>query len=114
MNSFPTKSYHFFDTGYHRSDFWTSGKYWETVIDNANETLSKYGFMSLGVLVDSEDFYWMSNGTKFGYSNWSVYNGVANPDNLRGNQLCVQLWGKVDLKWDDTECYRKKYFVCEE
>lgn len=64
----------------------------------------------LGIRVDRRDFYWAGNGQKFEYTNWCR----SNPDNLLGDQYCVRLWGQVNLEWDDTECYREKYFVCED
>lgn len=87
----------------------------QTENDEISRLIRKSGhqqdaFWISGARVDSENFYWMGNGNKFGYSNWNIFNGRPNPDNLTGRQYCVQL---IASQWDDTECDTEKYFVCE-
>ncbi|XP_002739925.1 lectin BRA-3-like [Saccoglossus kowalevskii] len=55
-----------------------------------------------------QDFRW-DDGTSPTFTPWAE----NNPNNLFGDQNCVQLWKKAMLKWDDDFCYKQKDVLCE-
>lgn len=51
----------------------------------------------------------MSTGNILGYTNWYT----QQPDNLGGNQACVQLYPQFNFKWDDYWCDNQLNIICE-
>uniref|UniRef100_A0A023EFS7 Putative secreted protein n=1 Tax=Aedes albopictus TaxID=7160 RepID=A0A023EFS7_AEDAL len=56
-------------------------------------------------------FRWKSTGETLNYTNWKA----GQPNNYDGEEHCVHLQyiSKVGFKWNDDQCSKKKYFICE-
>ncbi|KAJ6637721.1 C-type lectin 37Da [Pseudolycoriella hygida] len=68
------------------SDFWTSGN-------------------DLG---HAEEWYWLADGKPISYTKW----GPDEPNNLGGNERCLQLrWKDQTWNWNDKECSFQSFFV---
>lgn len=39
--------------------------------------------------------------------------GEGRPNNLRGNEDCLNSFSTLDYKFDDTNCSRNLNFICE-
>ncbi|XP_037608798.1 C-type lectin LmsL-like [Sebastes umbrosus] len=69
------------------------------------------GLQRKWVIVDDDDAYdimvW-TDGTKSDYSHWAGW----QPDNLHGEEMCVEMnyweWGL----WNDEKCWQRKAYVC--
>lgn len=55
-------------------------------------------------------FYWASTGEEFDFDDF----GLENPDNLDGDENCVELWKQTHLKWNDRRCDKRAYFICRQ
>jgi hypothetical protein len=79
---------------------------------SANYTDGDYmGFWTSGVDVFTpHNFYWDSTGLTFDetYSNWA-----AGEPNNQGDEDCVDIFPYVDFKWNDQNCDKEQYFICE-
>ncbi|XP_019126318.1 ladderlectin isoform X1 [Larimichthys crocea] len=57
--------------------------------------------------VEESQWFW-SDGSKFDYHFW----GGDEPNNLGGNEHCVEMNDSEDLSWNDLPCDTKLPFVC--
>jgi len=84
---------HIQSLGFGHEHFWTSGT------DQAEEG----------------KFFWMSTGKPVTYENWN--SGEPNNYKYEGGELehCLELWNRdgKGLKWNDTPCSFKTFFICE-
>ena len=57
------------------------------------------------------DFVWKTKASTFpmNYTNW--YKG--EPNNMRGEEGCVNLWLQQNYTWNDAPCHTPLCFVCE-
>ena len=62
------------------------------------------------VFVEAEGvFKWSSTNETISYINWAP----NEPNNLTGNEQCVQMFGNVDGSWNDVECSNRFAIVCQ-
>ncbi|XP_039438103.1 perlucin-like [Culex pipiens pallens] len=67
-------------------------------------------------LGDEGNFHWHATGRRIQYANW-VH---LQPDNWGGDENCVEVGTnnvggfQLNWKWNDDNCNRPHYFVCEE
>ena len=54
-------------------------------------------------------FKWSSTNETLSYTNWAP----NEPNNLTGNEQCVQMFGNVDGSWNDVECSNRYAIVCQ-
>ncbi|XP_018569920.1 perlucin-like [Anoplophora glabripennis] len=62
-------------------------------------------------LPDGKTWVWMSTGRPFSFNNWFP----GEPNNAKEyNEQCVETKiNKDELKWNDVNCTRQLYFICE-
>ena len=61
-----------------------------------------------------DSWKWATSEEPLKYTNWDKEEKKSTddePNNLNGNQKCVQL--RINNKWDDTECETNNFFMCE-
>lgn len=57
-------------------------------------------------------FKWIATGSKFDYTNWNK----GQPDNKAptgGPECCVAMESYWNYKWNDKDCIRELYYVCQ-
>lgn len=69
------------------------------------------------------NFYWMSNGQHFNFTNWNsnkypiISNSTENLNSDRSeinkNRHCVVINKSIQLKWTVEDCNEEKFFVCK-
>lgn len=65
---------------------------------------------------DPKVFYWMGNETPMNvYTNWYAVPNSAQkePNDLGGNENCVEIYPDHGVKWNDRMCLAQDYFICE-
>lgn len=75
--------------GYGNATFWTSGT-------------------NLGSIDGTYKYYWMGNGHKMMFNDWSI-----DQPNDPQHENCVALNHELNYKWDDQECDKILYSICE-
>lgn len=53
-------------------------------------------------------YYWMGNGHKMIFNDWDI----DKPNDPR-HENCIALNHELDFKWDDQECDKEFYSICE-
>lgn len=56
-----------------------------------------------------EGYFWITTGRNLTFTNWYV----GYPKNSSNNPQCVQIWGSYNLTWDNYDCTKENYIVCE-
>ncbi|XP_078666924.1 C-type lectin lectoxin-Lio2-like [Branchiostoma floridae x Branchiostoma belcheri] len=46
------------------------------------------------------------------YTNWAPYEPNDNYGRF-GGQDCIHMWAGSSFRWDDDECWKGKYFICQ-
>ncbi|EAT41960.1 AAEL006456-PA [Aedes aegypti] len=62
-------------------------------------------------IAEEGQFTWQATGENVTYTNWKP----GQPNNYGGKEDCVhiQYTANVDFQWNDDQCSKKKYFICE-
>ncbi|XP_078579149.1 hepatic lectin-like isoform X1 [Branchiostoma floridae x Branchiostoma japonicum] len=64
---------------------------------------------------DSEGTWMWEDGSRLkscDFTNWAPYEPNDNYG-AYGGQDCIHLWAGSSFKWDDDECWKGKYFICQ-
>ncbi|KNC25659.1 hypothetical protein FF38_04940 [Lucilia cuprina] len=58
---------------------------------------------------EKREFFWMTTGEEFTFTNWTS----GNPDFSEKNEYCVQIGTGPHSEWNDNKCSKKFGFICE-
>ncbi|XP_052086113.1 neurocan core protein-like isoform X6 [Mytilus californianus] len=55
---------------------------------------------------------WTSSGQKFSVTNWFTRTS-QEPNNMNGNENCLQIYNKHDFEWNDDNCLTRHRYICK-
>ncbi|CAC5386032.1 NCAN [Mytilus coruscus] len=55
---------------------------------------------------------WTTSGQKFTVTNWFTRNS-HEPNNMNGNENCLQIYNKHDFEWNDDNCLSRHRYICK-